>query len=73
MAEKSELGKSYTQRVLIAAAVVGLIILGLVLVYFTFDILLLIFAAALLSIFLRGLADILPPEQVWETTQFDRP
>ena len=59
MAEKSELGKSYTQRVLIAAAVVGLIILGLVLVYFTFDILLLIFAAALLSIFLRGLADIL--------------
>lgn len=58
MAEKTEPGKSYTQRVLIAVGVVCLVVLGLVLAYFTFDILLLIFAAALLAIFLHGLADI---------------
>ncbi|MBK8304600.1 MAG: AI-2E family transporter [Chloracidobacterium sp.] len=51
--------KSYISRVLIAVAVVCLVVLGLALVYFTFDIILLIFAAALLAIFLRGLADIL--------------
>lgn len=59
MAETDDRGKSYTQRVLIAVAVVCLVVLGLVTVYFTFDILLLIFASALLAIFLRGLADIL--------------
>jgi len=51
--------KSYTQRVLIAVAVICLAVLALAIVYFTFDILLLIFAAALLAIFLRGLAEIL--------------
>ncbi len=49
----------YTRRVLIAVAVVCLVVLGLALIYFTFDILLLIFAAVLLAIFLRGLAEIL--------------
>lgn len=59
MSDSLNSGKSYLNRVLIAVAVVCLVVLGLVLVYFTFDILLLIFAAALLAIFLRGLADIL--------------
>jgi len=59
MAETQERSKTYTQRVLIAVAVVCLVVLGLVAAYFIFDILLLIFAAALLAIFLHGLADIL--------------
>lgn len=59
MAETLINGRSYVSRVLIAVAVVCLVVLGLTLVYFTFDIILLIFAAALLAIFLRGLADIL--------------
>ena len=59
MAEKNEPGKSYTKRVLLAVAVVCIVVLVLVLAYFIFDILLLIFAAALLAIFLHGLADIL--------------
>ncbi len=59
MKETSESGKSFVTRVLIAVAVVCLVVLGLALFYFTFDIILLIFAAALLAIFLRGLADIL--------------
>lgn len=61
MAETDERVISYTQRVLIAVAVVCLVVLGLVAAYFTFDILLVIFAAALLAIFLRGLADLLKP------------
>ncbi len=59
MPEKQNRGKSYTERVLIAVAVVGLVFVGLAVLYLTLDILLLIFAAALLAIFLRGLADIL--------------
>jgi predicted PurR-regulated permease PerM len=59
MAAKDDPGKGYTQRVLIAVAVVCLVVLGLVAAYFVFDIILLIFAAALLAIFLHGLADIL--------------
>jgi len=59
MAETKEPGKNYVQRVLIAVAIVCLAILVLAAIYFTFDILLLIFAAALLAIFMRGLADIL--------------
>lgn len=50
---------SFTRRVLLVVAIVALFFLGLTLLYFTFDILLLIFAAALLAIFLKGLADIL--------------
>ncbi len=59
MSEPSNYGKSYVARVLIVVVVACLVLLGLTLVYFTFDILLLIFASALLAIFLRGLADLL--------------
>lgn len=59
MASTANSDKSYTHRVLIAVVVVCLLVLGLAVVYFTFDILLLIFAATLLAIFLHGLADIL--------------
>ncbi len=50
---------SFTRRVLLVVGILALSFLGLTLIYFTFDILLLIFAAALLAIFLKGLADIL--------------
>ena len=56
--ENSNSSRSFVTRVLIVVAVVCLVVLGLTLVYFTFDIILLIFAAALLAIFLHGLADI---------------
>lgn len=59
MAEGGDPVRGYTRRMLIAVTVVCLTLLTLALIYFTFDILLLIFAAALLAIFLRGLADIL--------------
>lgn len=51
--------KSFSQKVLVTIGLVCLTILLLILVYFTFDVLLLIFAGALLAIFLRGLADVL--------------
>ena len=38
MAEKTESGTNFTRRVLIAVAVVCLVVLGLALVYFVFDI-----------------------------------
>ncbi|MBK7933871.1 MAG: AI-2E family transporter [Acidobacteria bacterium] len=44
---------------MIVVAMVCLVVLGSALIYFTFDVILLIFAAALLAIFLHGLADIL--------------
>ena len=50
---------TFTSRVFIAIAAAVFTILLLVLIYFTFDVLLLIFAAALMAIFLRGLADVL--------------
>lgn len=59
MAKTLDNGRSYISRVLIAVAVVCLVGLGLALAYFAFDVILLIFAAALLAIFLHGLADIL--------------
>ncbi len=49
---------SFVNKVLLAIGLVCLTLLLLILVYFTFDILLLIFAAALLAIFLRGLGDV---------------
>lgn len=57
--ETSNSSKSFVRRVLVAVLIVCLVLLGLALAYFTFDIILLIFAAALLAIFLHGLADIL--------------
>ncbi len=59
MAGNNEPTRSFTRRVLIAVAVVCLVFLGITLLYFTFDILLLIFAAALLAIFIRGIAELL--------------
>lgn len=59
MATSDEQSRTFTQRVLIAVAIVCLVLLGLAVAYFAFDILLLIFAAALLAIFLHGLADLL--------------
>ncbi len=52
----SESDSSFTHRVLIVIGLVGLIALLAVTIYFTIDVILLIFSAALLAIFLRGLA-----------------
>lgn len=48
--------RSYVNKVLIAIGVVLLAILLLLLIYFTVDVILLIFSAVLIAIFLRGLA-----------------
>lgn len=50
--------QQFVNRILITVSLVLALILLLVLVYFTIDVLLLIFAAVLLAIFLRGLADL---------------
>lgn len=50
--------QTFAGRVLITIGFVVLTLLLLILLYFTFDVILLIFAAALLAIFLRGLAEI---------------
>ncbi|MGC2235036.1 MAG: AI-2E family transporter [Pyrinomonadaceae bacterium] len=54
----SNSNQQFVRRVLITVSLVLAMILLLVLVYFTIDVLLLIFAAVLLSVFLRGLADL---------------
>ncbi len=51
--------KGFARKVLIAVGLVCLTLLLLLLLYYAFDVLLLVFGAALLAIFLRGLADIL--------------
>lgn len=51
--------KTFAGRVLVTVGIVCLTLLILVLIYFTFDVILLIFAAILLAIFLHGLADVL--------------
>lgn len=51
--------KSFIQKLLVTVGVVCLTLLLLSLVYLTFDIILLIVAAVLVAIFLRGLADLL--------------
>ena len=51
--------KIFIKKLLVSVGVVCLTVFLLAVFYFTFDVLLLIFAAALLAIFLRGLADIL--------------
>ena len=55
---KTAADKSFAERVLITIGFVVLAFLLLVLLYFTFDVVLLIFAAALLAIFLHGLAEL---------------
>ncbi len=52
---------TFTQKVATACGLVVFTILLLVLLYYTFDVVLLVFAAALLAIFLSGLADIIKP------------
>ena len=59
MAKKKESEKTFAERVLIVIGLVILTLLLLLLVYNTFDVLLLIFAAALIAILMRGLADLL--------------
>ena len=49
----------FVGRVLVTIGIVFLAVLVLLLVYYTFDVILLIFAAVLLAIFLHGLADML--------------
>lgn len=51
--------RTYVERVLIVIGLVILTILLLTLVYYVFDVILLIFAAILLAIFIRGLASLL--------------
>ena len=51
--------RTYVERVLIVIGLVILTILLLTLVYYVFDVILLIFAAILLAIFIRGLAHLL--------------
>ncbi len=57
--QNTAIESGFTRKVLLAVGLVCLTVLLLALLYYTFDVLLLIFAAALLAIFLRGLADIL--------------
>jgi predicted PurR-regulated permease PerM len=57
-AESRNSTRNFTRRVFIVIAAVCLVVLGLVLVYYAFDILLLVFGAVLLAIFLHGLADL---------------
>ncbi len=59
MSEGRAADRTFAEQVLIVIGFVVLAFLLLVLLYFTFDVLLLIFAAVLLAIFLRGLADLL--------------
>ncbi|MFN2500948.1 MAG: AI-2E family transporter [Pyrinomonadaceae bacterium] len=51
--------RNFVERVLITIGFVVLAVLLIALLYFTFDVILLLFAAVLLAIFLRGLADLL--------------
>src|SRR5215204_3348747 len=59
MSSQTRSDQKFAGRVLIAIGFVVLTLLVLTLLYFTFDVILLIFAAALLAIFLRGLAELL--------------
>src|SRR4051812_43452161 len=57
MTSKRDSEKNFPERVLIVIGLCLLAFLLLVLVYYSFDVILLIFAASLLAIFLRGLSD----------------
>jgi predicted PurR-regulated permease PerM len=58
MKSDSRLDQTFAGRVLITIGFAVLTLLLLLLLYYTFDVILLIFAATLLAIFLRGLAEI---------------
>ena len=51
--------QGFTRKVFVVVGIVALVVVFLALVYFTFDVLLLIFGAVLLAVFIRGLADLL--------------
>lgn len=59
MFDNTEGPRTYVQKVLIAVAICLVTLALLALLYFTFDVVLLLFAAILLAIFLRGLSDII--------------
>lgn len=59
MTSNSKPQQLFANRVLLAIGMTLLTVLLLVFVYYVFDVLLLFFAAVLLAVFLRGLADIL--------------
>jgi len=59
MASKPSSDQIFAGRVLITIGFVVLTLLILALLYYTFDVILLIFAASLLAIFLRGIAELL--------------
>ena len=52
---------TFTQKVATACGFVVVTLLLLALLYYTFDVVMLVFAAALLAIFLSGLADVRAP------------
>ncbi len=52
---------TFTQKVATACGLVVATVLLLALLYYTFDVVMLVFAAALLAIFLAGLADVIEP------------
>ncbi len=57
MASNDSSNSKFIRQVLIAVGIILLTALVLLLIYFVFDVIMLIFAAVLLAIFLRGLAD----------------
>jgi predicted PurR-regulated permease PerM len=57
MFDSAEGPRTYVQKVLIAVTICLVTLALLALLYFTFDVVLLLFAAILLAIFLRGLSD----------------
>ena len=59
MTQETRSDQKFVGRVLVAIGFVVLTALLLLLLYFTFDVILLIFAASLIAIFLRGLAEIM--------------
>jgi len=58
MTQETRSDQKFVGRVLVTIGFVVLTVLLLVLLYFTFDVILLIFAASLIAIFLRGLASL---------------
>ena len=52
---------TFTRKVATACGLVVAALLLLVLLYYTFDLVMLVFAAALLAIFLAGLAEVIKP------------
>jgi predicted PurR-regulated permease PerM len=56
MTESPEIERTFSQKVMSAVGIMAAAALLMLLVYFTIDVIMLIFSAALLAIFLRGLA-----------------